>query len=181
MKDRFFTFWDNIKQMLKRMSGSGKTTEKLMTTSTTDQSTKVTHQFGSLPKRTEMFYVHYKDVIGLDWPWKSFSPKEIACKGDGSLLVNYDAMNKLQAFRDALGVPFSPNSAYRSPAHNKAVGGSKNSYHLHGMAFDIPLSNDITREDVHRIAKKAGFTGFGDYNTFVHIDIGGKRYWDGRT
>lgn len=124
--------------------------------------------------------IHHTFVRASDWHWNNFTPKEIACKGNGMIVINNDAMDKLQAFREKLGVPFSPNSAYRSLSHNRNVGGAPRSMHRHGRAFDIPLKSGITREDVHRIAKEVGFTGFGDYNTFVHIDTGRKRYWDER-
>ena len=114
------------------------------------------------------------------WRWKNFQPKELASKSDGLLMINEDALDKLQSFRELLGKPFTPNSAYRSLAHNTKVGGSPNSMHLQGRAFDIPIGNGITRKDIHKYAKQVGFTGFGDYKTFVHIDTGRPRYWDNR-
>lgn len=125
--------------------------------------------------------IHHTMVHPSDWHWPNFTPAEIACKGTGLILIDNDAMDKLQAFRERLGIPFSPNSAYRSESHNKAVGGAKNSMHRKGKAFDIPLGRGIIREDVIRIAKEVGFTGFGQYNTFVHIDTGRAREWDNRT
>lgn len=116
----------------------------------------------------QAFYTHYFKVDPKDWHWPNFTPKEIACKGTGELLVDYGAMNSLQIFRE-LTAPFSPNSAYRSESHNKAVGGAKNSYHRKGQAFDIPCSK-VPRETIHKAAKKAGFKGIIDYPSFVHID-----------
>lgn len=43
----------------------------------------------------------------------------------------------LDPVREYLGVAFSPNSWYRSPALNKAIGGSKTSQHLTCEAVDI--------------------------------------------
>lgn len=123
--------------------------------------------------------IHYKDVEC--WPWIYFLPKEIACKGTGKLLVDPMSMSKLDVFREIIGVSFTPNSAYRSEEHNKNVGGAPNSYHRKGQAFDIPIKKGMSREDIHRVAKQVGFTGFGDYNSFVHIDTGRARYWDKRT
>ena len=122
--------------------------------------------------------IHYTQVDQKKWRWKNFTPKEIACKGDGLIVINEDALDRLQKFREILNVPFTPNSAYRSVAYNKSVGGAPNSQHMFGKAFDIPISARLTREAIHRAAKQAGFTGFGDYNTFVHIDTGPARYWD---
>jgi len=124
--------------------------------------------------------IHYTMVDARDWPWKNFTPKEIACKGTGLILIGYDAMERLQEFREMTGIPFTPNSAYRSESHNKAVGGAPRSMHRLGRAFDIPIIEGMTRDVIHEHAKMAGFTGFGDYNSFVHIDTGRKRYWDKR-
>jgi len=126
-------------------------------------------------------FKHYKDVPSTLWRWANFTPKEIACKGTGELLINFDAMDKLQDLRELLGVPFSPNSAYRSINHNRSIGGSAKSMHLHGRAFDIPLSKNIGREALKLVSLKCGFTGLGDYDTFVHVDTGSPRHWDLRT
>lgn len=123
---------------------------------------------------------HYTMVSPDDWRWKNFTPEEIACKGTGLILIDEDALDKLQAFRELTGIPFTPNSAYRSEVHNKNVGGAKNSYHRKGKAFDIPIIEGMTREVIKDNAKAVGFTGLGDYNTFVHVDTGRERYWDKR-
>ena len=125
----------------------------------------------------DKFY-HYLHIPHGLWRWKNFSPKEIACKGDGSIIIDYDAMDKLQAFRTLARTPVIINSAYRSPSYNKRVGGAPRSQHLQGKAFDIQIGKTLTRAKIHRLAKQAGFTGFGDYNTFVHIDTANPRYWD---
>ena len=71
----------------------------------------------------------------------NFSPAEIACRGTGKLLINEPALDKLQALRDRLGKPLIVRSAYRSPEHNRAVGGATRSKHMDGAAFDIAMSN----------------------------------------
>lgn len=123
-------------------------------------------------------YKHYSLVSQEVWRWPDFKPSEIACKGTGELMIDFDAMDKLQALRKRLGVPFTPNSAYRSIAHNKKVGGSPNSMHLHGKAFDIPIKKGMTREQIKLAARSEGFTGIGEYGTFIHVDTGAARYWD---
>lgn len=120
--------------------------------------------------------IHYKDVEQWDWP--NFTPKEMACKGTGLLLINRRAMDCIQAFRILAGEPVIILSAYRSPEHNKAVGGAPKSQHMLAKAFDIKITSSLTRERIHELGKKVGFTGFGDYNDFVHVDIGPKRVWD---
>lgn len=123
-------------------------------------------------------FVHFLHIPHGLWRWKNFTPQEIACKGDGSIIVDFDALDRLQAMREDLGVPMTINSAYRSPKYNKRVGGAPKSVHMTGRAFDVAITEKLTREMIHKAAKKAGFKGFGDYNTFVHIDTGKARYWD---
>lgn len=118
---------------------------------------------------------HYSKIT--HWPWKYFKPKEIACKGDGLIVVDVDAMNKLERFRELANVPVIINSGYRSKVYNTKVGGAPNSKHMKGTAFDIRITDKLDRDTIHKLASLAGFLGFGDYPTFVHIDTGPKRYW----
>ena len=90
---------------------------------------------------TTTFYDHWRDVPESAWRWTNFSPAEIACRGTGKLLVNEPALDKLQALRDQLGKPLIVRSAYRSPEHNRAVGGATRSKHMDGAAFDIAMTN----------------------------------------
>lgn len=126
------------------------------------------------------YYRHYNLVSAKNWFWPNFTPKEVACKGTGELVVNFEAMDALQEFRDILGVPVKINSAYRSAAHNKKIGGAQNSYHTKAMAFDIAITKELTRDRILDAARKSGFKGIGHYNNFVHIDIGPSRTWDFR-
>lgn len=124
---------------------------------------------------------HWSEVPAAAWRWPNFRPEEVACRSDGSLLVDPAAMDCLQALRKALGRPVGIDSAYRTPEHNKAVGGSPNSQHLLGKAFDIRLSQEGERDLVVETALACGFRGIGQYDTFVHVDIGPSRTWDFRT
>lgn len=123
-------------------------------------------------------YEHYVDVPMAGWRWSSFSPREIACKGTGKVLVNEDALDKLQALRDRLRKPLILTSAYRSPEHNRAVGGAKRSKHMEGIAFDVRMDNHDPHE-FEAAARAVGFTGFGYYprSGFMHIDTGPARSW----
>lgn len=121
----------------------------------------------------------------LDWDkrWPNFSPNELASKGDGSLLVNYKALDALQRLRSMWRRPMYVGSAYRDAKHNAAVGGAKESLHLSGRAFDIRMQGYSDAAVVSFIyhATLAGFTGFGMYldrtNAFIHIDTGRPRTW----
>ena len=123
-------------------------------------------------------YLNYKAVPPLVWKWPSFSPREMACKGTGLLVIDTDAMDKLQALRDALGKPLIITSAYRSPEHNRAVGGAEASKHLDALAFDVRMDNHNPHK-FEQAARAAGFTGFGYYpkSGFMHIDTGPARSW----
>lgn len=126
-------------------------------------------------------YEHFTDVPAAGWRWASFSPRELACKGTGKLLVNEDALDKLQALRDRLRKPLILTSAYRSPEHNRRVSGAKASKHLEGIAFDVRMDNHDPWE-FENAARAVGFTGFGFYpkSGFMHIDTGPAREWGTR-
>lgn len=125
-----------------------------------------------------LYYSHWTLIPKDVWKWKNFHPSEIACKGDGSILIDEDAMNRLQLLRTIIGKPLIINSAYRSRRHNAKIGGSPKSMHRLGKAFDISLTNQ-DKEELARIAFSAGvgFRGKGFYNTFLHVDTGPTRQW----
>lgn len=126
-------------------------------------------------------YTHYRDVPKEGWRWRNFSPRELACKGTGRLLVNEDALDRLQRLRDLLDVPIVLTSAYRSPEHNSRVGGAARSLHMTGSAFDVRMDNHDPWS-FEQAARKVGFTGFGFYprSGFMHIDTGAAREWGDR-
>ena len=130
---------------------------------------------------TTTFYRHWRDVPKNAWRWPNFSPAEIACRGSGKLLVNQPALDKLQALRDRLGKPLIVRSAYRSPEHNRAVGGAARSKHMVGAAFDIAMANHDPVA-FEAAAREVGFLGFGFYprSGFIHVDLGPSRQWGER-
>ena len=106
-----------------------------------------------------------------------------------SVLNNIEILvEQLEIIRTNIGdKPIRVNSGYRTDAHNKAVGGSPTSQHLHGKAADIWVSG-MMPEELHEIIvylrdrKMIAMGGVGIYNTFVHYDIRGYRAdWDYRT
>jgi hypothetical protein len=112
------------------------------------------------------------------WRWKYFTRDELKCKATGELVINEDALDKLELMREIMGASLKINSAYRSPAHNKKIGGAKNSMHVQGRAFDVSNKghNPVA---LYQAALQAGFTGFGFYRTFLHVDTGKRRSWGG--
>jgi len=108
---------------------------------------------------------------------------ELRSKGDGSLVVNWHALNALNLLRKRSGFTMILNSAYRDPEHNRKVGGAKQSFHLIGRAFDVSTVNWMDAHVVSFIhhATLCDFRGFGLYldreRPFIHIDTGPHRTW----
>lgn len=124
------------------------------------------------------YYFEYYTLVPDDiWKWKFFTPEEIASKGDGSILIVPDALDKLELARKEIGAPLYINSAYRDPIHNARIGGAPLSRHKQGDAFDISLKNIVNKQELLKVCKSVGFTGFGLYKTFLHVDCGKKRQW----
>ena len=119
--------------------------------------------------------MHYTEVT--HWPFKNFSPQELSCRCCGEFEPLYDHINMLQKARVFAGVPFRINCGHRCFLHNARVGGAPMSEHKK-LAFDIDVSR-VNRHTVLYACKKAGFTGFGYYQTFLHVDRGRKRFWYG--
>lgn len=121
----------------------------------------------------------------LNWSerWPNFTPRELASKGNGELLVNYKALDALQKLRRMWRQPMYIGSAYRDPLHNERVGGAPQSLHMQGRAFDIKTQGWADSKVVSFVyyATLAGFTGFGMYldraTPFIHIDTGPHRTW----
>lgn len=79
-------------------------------------------------------------------------------------------MNKLDAARELAGVPFVLNSAYRSPAWDRARGRSGRGAHTTGCAVDIRCNTSANRMKIVRACLDAGFTRIGIGKTYVHVD-----------
>ena len=123
---------------------------------------------------------------------KNFNKSEFESK-DGSDMPNevfyniQKVSNQLQFLRDYLGRSIVVNSAYRSPEHNAAIGGVKNSQHVLGKASDIVVNGLSTTEvynAIEELINKGDMLqgGLGLYNSFVHYDIRGtKARWNNTT
>jgi uncharacterized protein YcbK (DUF882 family) len=123
---------------------------------------------------------------------KNFNKSEFESK-DGSDMPNevfyniQKVANQLQFLRDYLGRSIVVNSAYRSPEHNAAIGGVKNSQHVLGKASDIVVNGFSTTEvynAIEELINKGDMLqgGLGLYNSFVHYDIRGtKARWNNTT
>jgi len=96
--------------------------------------------------------------------WKYFSANEV--KG-----LKHEFVDKLDKVREFAGFPMIINSGYRTPEHNKRVGGVPTSAHLTGLAADIRIKNSKQRHELLKAAIACGFTRIGIGDTFVHLDI----------
>lgn len=115
-----------------------------------------------------------------------FDTKEFESK-DGKpspfeTVVQKELIVRLNAIRSRFGKPIIINSGYRSPEHNKAVGGVANSQHVKGMAADIRPTDLKDLSELQKICDEMNPNGgVGYYNTFVHVDVRGeKARWDNR-
>jgi len=124
-------------------------------------------------------YEHWKMVPRSwgAWPWQYFTPREMADRRTGELVTVYRFLDALNLVRSFYARPLHLTSAYRSPYGNALAGGKPRSMHLFGLAADISII-DQDKHLIHRLAKdQGGFTGFGFYRTFLHIDMGRPRFW----
>jgi uncharacterized protein YcbK (DUF882 family) len=117
---------------------------------------------------------------------KNFNLEEFDCK-DGTkvpkkyLLNVKEVADNLQVLRDYLGVSVSvTGSGYRSPAHNKKVGGAKFSQHLTASGADINAEGYEPKQlaeviELLILKGKMKQGGLGTYPNFVHYDIRGTK------
>lgn len=82
-----------------------------------------------------------------------------------------ELIEKLEKLRQRIGQPLIINSGYRTPEHNKAVGGAENSLHVEGKAADIRKVKGLTIDEMGILAEKIGFVGIGLYTWGIHVDV----------
>tara|TARA_R110001632_G_scaffold15806_1_gene51830 strand:+ start:2236 stop:2835 length:600 start_codon:yes stop_codon:yes gene_type:complete len=79
----------------------------------------------------------------------------------------------LERLRKEVG-PIHIASGYRSPAHNNAVGGVRNSQHVYGRAVDLHRSR-MSGTVSEKAARAAGFSGVGIESrsnpSVIHVDV----------
>ena len=102
----------------------------------------------------------------FNWPTEFDSPDS---PGSGANMQQ-STLVKLQKARDIARFPFKINSAYRTPEHNRKVGGTPDSAHTRGHAVDIQARTGMAKFKILQAVIKAGFNRIGIYRTFVHVD-----------
>ena len=108
---------------------------------------------------------------------ENFTVQEFRCKdGSDTILIDTALVSLLQEIRDAFGKPITINSAYRTAAYNKAVGGATNSQHVKGTAADIVISGvppfaiaAWMEQKIKKVGKYA--CGYYPISLFCHVDV----------
>ena len=113
---------------------------------------------------------------------KNFTVKEFVCSdGTDTVFISSALVNLLQKIRNHFGKAVIINSAYRTEAHNKSIGGATYSQHKYGLAADIHIDGVTPKEIaayVETLMPSSG--GIGIYKSFVHVDVRRvKSRWNG--
>lgn len=83
---------------------------------------------------------------------------------------------EFEAIREVVGAPLLILSAYRTPEHNRSVGGARSSQHVQGRALDLRPPTGMTVARLYEIVRAralrtdSALFGIGRYPSFVHID-----------
>lgn len=111
---------------------------------------------------------------------------EFVCRHCGrapSLATAKATAEWFERVRAALGGhPLHISSGARCPFHNRAVGGKTASQHLLGNALDLSWRQSSPYrlwQKVKKLQRVGLIGGVGRYHSFVHIDRGPTRSWDG--
>ena len=79
----------------------------------------------------------------------NFRIREFVCQdGSDPIFIDSELVSVLQKIRNHFGKPVTITSAYRTPTHNKNVGGTTYSQHLYGKAADIKVQGIAPSEVV---------------------------------
>ncbi len=119
----------------------------------------------------------------------NFSRREFASPDGRAMPAKYNAnllelATNLQVLRDTVGKPITIHSGYRSPEHNKAIGGASQSKHMTAQAADFSIAGStfpiVYCAIEHLIGRgdmKQG--GLGIYTAHLHYDVrGAKVRWN---
>ena len=107
----------------------------------------------------------------MDWgDIKHFKEEEFYSPDLQEDRMRYSFVRLLDRARTISNVPYKINSGYRTPEHNKKVGGKKTSSHLKGLAADIHCTDSESRAKIVQGLIDSGFRRIGIANTFIHVD-----------
>lgn len=126
-----------------------------------------------------ILYSHWLDIPTDGWSdrWPNFEPWEFASRDKGEFYYHPQTFDAIQRARDLRRAALVLNSAHRSWLHNLAIRGAPRSAHLY-IALDVSTWGH-NRLELYEILLKAGFTSFGFYVNFIHVDLRPGRRWFG--
>lgn len=114
---------------------------------------------------------NWRDIQADQWPLKFFDPREVADSRDDSLLLYVPFGLRLDGLREFCGFPIRVTSWYRTPDHDKAIGGKGN--HTGGWAADISPASGKEEHwyTLFTQAAEMRFAGIGiNKPSFIHLD-----------
>jgi len=135
-----------------------------------------TGKFANVPGLGSPVYANEEITPGSKLTWGELTAGLTRLPIDSTLTKNLITYSKIFGeIRSAFGSAIAVTSGYRPPAVNKAIGGSKNSFHIRGQAGDLyALNGDL--KGLRAIVlkhKKVGEVGLA--KTFIHVAIGSDR------
>lgn len=116
-------------------------------------------------------------------PSRHLSWAELACRDGAPYPIEWRETRaavlalEFERIRAVVDAPIAILSAYRTPEHNRRVGGARNSQHVQGRALDLrpPTGWSIGSFYVAVKALARGedsaLWGLGRYPSFLHVDI----------
>ena len=137
--------------------------------------------------------------VTADFKEKEYFNASYGITGD-SFLMDEKVIQGGQIIRDYFDVPGEVNSSFRTRSHELLMGRSGNSQHVLKRAVDYDYPEAIllkyhqeilNKGALYHLLRKAGITGFGLYDGFIHIDsrinkaarvdqYGNYAFWDKR-
>lgn len=91
------------------------------------------------------------------------------------IMMNLEFVRILDKIRNEYGRPMiirpPSGSGYRTPAHNKKVGGKANSAHTKAVAVDTVCMDPAARFDLVGLCFKYGIKRIGIAENFIHLDM----------
>ena len=72
------------------------------------------------------------------------------------------------------------NSGHRTARRNAHIeGAAKDSQHIYGKAADFTMRG-VTLDQLNAMARYFRVGGVGSYRSFIHVDTGRVRFWQGK-